>query len=324
MKTFNYHRSMLIPLGLIVILAGVACSELLPSISDPGDDCANICTKKTMIIGCDNRVVRPPSTDTKTVEPWSFIGRFYKKSSDGEIPVSHCTGILIADRYVLTAAHCLINQDNNQLGFALAQEYDTNRPYGTHGVRRVFVPKSFQVSDSEAFRAYDYGIAELWEPVNGATPANWGYVDWEILRSKPVYTAGYPGTEPDGYDLGQPWITDGVYYNLQPFESIDNGEAGLLYTDLDGSGGQSGSPVYSFLLPAQHQGEGIIRKVIGVLIGSPVSACEQDQMWVSHLTPEAVERIENAMAYGVGSIDLSWNVIDISSSPTSGPGEAWP
>src|SRR5680860_115746 len=115
----------------------------------------------------------------------------------------------------------------------------------------------------------------------GAVPAKWGHVDWNILRSKPVFTAGYPGIQPDSGFKGRPWITDGTYYSEQPFGWINGGESGLLYTDMDGTGGQSGSPAYSLLTPSQHDGPGIIRKVHGVFIGSPVAACNDNRNWVT-------------------------------------------
>lgn len=298
-------------------LSFIGCSESILWPFDTDDtECENGCDSNTMIIGCDNRMVRPDDIDSTTEEPWSFTGRFD--------PVG-CTGTLIADKYVLTAAHCLQNLGRNPVGFALgqkAQHFD-QRPFGTHGVRRVFIPTLYQDSNNEEDQAYDYAIAELWEPVQGATPAHWGHIDWDDVKLKPVFTAGYPGTQPDGGILGRAWFTEGAHHAAQPFGWIDGGESGLLYTNVDGTGGQSGSPVYSFLAPSEHnQGAGIIRKVNGVLIGSPVAACIENQNWVARLTPGAVEHIENVMA--PNTIDFFWKVIDLPWSPTTAQMEPWP
>ncbi len=119
------------------------------------------------------------------------------------------------------------------------------------------------------------------------------------------YSIGYPYDKP----TGTVWSTGSSAFGPSPNRWLDGGESGLMELDTDGVGGQSGSPVYVF--------DNGVRKVIGVLIGSPISACQDGHIWASRLTPGAIEHIQNAMAPNV--IDFFWQQIVLPQAPNIPP-----
>ena len=100
----------------------------------------------------------------------------------------------------------------------------------------------------------------------------------------------------------------------QPFKAVDDGAGGLLYTELDGSGGQSGSPVYTFI-----NGR---RKITRVLIGPPQAACENGRNWVARLTKQSVEHIGNLTDAKIKTIDVFWLEIELAAAPDAAPNDA--
>jgi V8-like Glu-specific endopeptidase len=281
-----------------------AAEDLLAGTQVLAADCPSTCSSSEIIIGCDDRFPKPNDVDGATKAPWRFTGRFDDPK---------CTGALIDGKFILTCAHCMMGRGDAPMTFSLAQEAEAacRRPYGSYAVRRIWIPRDFGGTDKEEDRALDFAIAELWTPIAGATPAHWGYMKWSKLKNKRPRSVGYPFVIPGPpWTLGTPWATGAQeFLSSQPYRWIDGGERGLLYTTLDGTGGQSGSPVYVF-----NNGR---RKIIGVLLGSPVAACEAGQNWVARLTPDIVEHIKNVI--DPRTLDFWWEWTTLEPTSTIPP-----
>jgi len=280
----------------LFLLAQPAPAQFVPA-------CASFCTDTIQIIGCDQRTLGPVSTAEAlaTNGPWRHVGQL---SGGGS---SSCTGTLIGPKHVLTAAHCVIDQNsqfkNGPVIFRLAR-YKFNecgRPYGTYSAVRVFVPSAYDGDDlSPENKVWDYAVVELTSEIPDAVPMAFGYLSWATIQDLTAYSIGYPGDKDPANSVWQTGSNNDFIDS--PYKYLASGDRGLLYATNDGALGQSGSPMYVF-----HNGQ---RVIVGVYIGTKPEECAAGRTWAARLTPGAVERIENALIYP-GGFDASLRVRNI-------------
>lgn len=262
----------------------------------------NQCSPHQMIIGCDGRK-RGPTSGIEGKKPWNMVGRIYVGGS------AKGTGTLIGSKFVLTAAHPLLDVINGQtvfkpgsIGFALGQfgKYCFRQPFGMRYVKRVFIPAAYnEASISASNKALDYAVLELAQPLIGGAIMQVQNLSWSTMKTRQTTAIGYP------YDKSpeeSAWYARGSFLSSQPDKWMNGGAKGILRVTNDGAGGMSGGPLYVW-----HNGK---RKLVAVFIGSPEWACEQGHVWASRMTSSAVSHITNAKFYppNGNKLDFFWKL----------------
>lgn len=181
----------------------------------------------TGIIGTDDR----SQVTSTTVSPYKSIV-YIQVTWGNNHPITQSTGFLIDDKIVATAAHCIYKADLGGYPSSIKVIPGKNgswlgsNPYGSSASSGASVPTYYE---NNASSGYDYGLIYLKKDMSSA-----GHFD--LLSSTPselvdeeVTITGYP-------DNTHQYTMDGT---------ICGYSGNNIYTQIDVTGGQSGSPIYN-------------------------------------------------------------------------------
>ena len=198
----------------------------------PGIDSARVAAAS--VIGADERIPIPNTT----IYPFSAIAYLELYNEAGEL-FAVCSGTFIGPDALLTAGHCLWDSaagkwNANRIRVVPGKQ-EAAEPFGSEYATDWWVPNGFL--DAAGSVDFDWGLVRLpdavltldtsWLPVAVLTTAS--------LQS-PTFTpaiVGYPVDKPAQTMWGQSRLA---------FDAV---EAYRLFYDIDTSGGQSGSAIWS-------------------------------------------------------------------------------
>lgn len=236
------HLYLRLETSFLTALAGTGQAAESPPFNPAGNITAPS-SRKLLIWGADGRVQvtsRPfPYSAVGHISAADFAGRGYG-----------CSGALIEQASIFTAGHCVFDAYYNQFSSALYfypgrlsrtditgwyyWRYATTWWASAHGLCTSDV-----VCDNKVFR-FDWAVVRVSEPI-GRTRGVLGIKYDAKKQGYTVTSAGYPGDKP----YATMWKTSG---KLNPFNGADSGiddiVNGVVDSDLDIYGGQSGSNVW--------------------------------------------------------------------------------
>ncbi|OQR54845.1 serine protease [Bacillus sp. CDB3] len=175
-------------------------------------------------------------------------GPFYNKTKHT------CTGAIIDDSTILTAAHCIYDKSKHAYvdGITVSAGYNNGEiPYGQIEATKLMVPNAYVNTEKvNQSIALDFGVVKV--PKGTFTNHKFFKLINGISHGDPIIITGYPSDkeEDGGYfsdDRPTMWESRGTIDHIQDVNSIQNGnnyDYSILHHKLDTYKGMSGSPNY--------------------------------------------------------------------------------
>ncbi len=168
-----------------------------------------------------------------SAEPWRAIGRVNFASRSQR---SHCTGVLVSERLVLTAAHCLYNSARNiwipPSSIRFVAGYQRGEASAVSPVAAYYLDPEQRAEGTFNNRAdLDWAVLELADPIGEQV----GYLD--IYKAVPQigWFAGYAGLRPHVLSRTDTCASEptgqGLMHTICPVMMGDSGAPFLVQTE---------------------------------------------------------------------------------------------